>query len=929
MSLRSSKTDNVPGPFLPPGVTSSNSSESAGWVSPGESSEDESILASPFTPEGLLPRKSADSLRRELKISPRALDPSMKQKRLSGVAKILADMDDKPVLANDVANDMIRRQQYSDDEEDMILPPPDYMKRRQPTFDTSTNSSAKSPMVSTSSFYSRSQQDRPVAMSPVLQVGQARTAVGALVALREAANRHPNAISGVVDSYPPMESIDTKPQREASKETKKQQQLLQQPAPRPFSMGVLPPRSDLMTSENPEENETEDENVPYMPVNTPTQRSAVSSALLAEDDDDMYASPSSMQLPADQYPLSEAARKGLETSFCSRASLMGQTRLGSYDFDPIHKSDASQASSKSSLLSLGKVEESDAEGGADYYTKFEDEEQFDGALMARKYRNQQMRKKLLQQQKQEEEEQFFADEDVQEEEEEDYGEGDYDEGEASLENTGGAEMVAFDETNYNVQESDCVDFEEALVRRKTRNQRHEKEAYLVDVVARLRDNLELVGDIEDAASSTLATMGTWFVKTPMNEENLMTGFSAKERDTLLGSIDSILGEMDVAQPEEFILSPSKVPVMATTHDTLAQALYFCRTLIASAIPFSEKNKMVMQLPSDDEFMCASQRLFLWKCLPELHSALGLIEPQSPDTVRGGGTSLFSLPEESGAETPHTSNVSLATSITSAYTPRRRRNSSQPARPQLILQQDGLQLRHTVEVVSSLLQKLSLACLKLKELNSKKGSAAAQTYVRACEEIKQIYLQLLDVKRDDARALAEIFYLESLTPQTAGCNMLLAREVSLDEEEDANMAAKTAQVVALATALAPCHFPEQRQTRRRHRDSAPASGKIKNLVRNKVNLFSPATEDMRSKATNDDDEEIFRGGVPFEFDDLRRQVGSYDRDEDDCDDEQRDGPSLDDYGSRDSAESEWSRRMYQNVSLAASSIRSNAKPEQRE
>lgn len=922
MSLRSSITDNAPGPFLPPGVTSSNSSESTGWVSPGESSEDESFLASPFTPEGLMPRKSADSLRRELKISPRSLEPSMKHKRLSGVAKILADMDNKPVLANDVNNDVIHRQQYSDDEEDMILPPPDYLKRRQPTFDTSAGSSVKSPMVSTSSFYSR-QQDRPVAMSPVLQVGQARTAVGALVALREAANRHPNAVSGAVDSYPPMESVDTKPQREVTKETKKQQQ---QQAPRPFSMGVLPPRSYLLTSENPQENDAEDENVPYMPVNTPTRRSEVANTLLEEEDDDMYASPSSMVLPADQYPLSEAARKGLETSFCSRAGLMGQTRLGSYDFDPIHTSDASQASSKSSLLSPGKVEESDAEGGADYYTKFEDEEEFDAALMARKYRNQQMQKKLLLQQSQQQEEEFYADEGV-EEEDDGYGEGDYDEDEASLENHEEAQMVVFDEANYNVQENDCVDFEEALVRRKTRNQRHEKEAYLVDVVARLRDNLELVGDIEDAASSTLATMGTWFVKTPMNEGNLMTGFSATERDTLLGSIDSILEEMEVAQPEEFILSPSKIPVMATTHDTLAQALYFCRTLIASAIPFSEKNKMVMHLPLDDDLMCGSQRLFLWKCLPELHAALGLIEPQSPDTVRGGGTSLFSLPEESGAETPHTSNVSLATSITSAYTPRRRRHSSQPARPQLILQQDGLQLRHTVEVVSSLLQKLSLACLKLKELNSKKkGSAAAQTYVRACDEIKKIYLQFLDIKRDDARALTEIFYLESLTPQTAGCNMLLAREVSVDEEEDANMAAKTAQVVALATALAPCSFPEQRHTRRRHCDSAPLPGKTKNLVRNKVNLFSPATEDMRSKATVDNEEEFFSGGVPYEFDDLRRQVGSYDRDDED---EQRDGPSLDDYGSRDSAESEWSRRMYQNVSLAASSIRSNAKPDQRE
>ena len=138
-----------------------------------------------------------------------------------------------------------------------------------------------------------------------------------------------------------------------------------------------------------------------------------------------------------------------------------------------------------------------------------------------------------------------------------------------------------------------MDYDDALMRRKALNQRHEKEAYLLDVVARLRDNLELVADIEDA--STLAAMGTWFLKTPMDDENLMTGFKAEQRNVLLNSIDSILQEMDVAEPEEFIVSPSKVSAMAVSHDTLSQALNFCRALLASAIPYAEKSKMVMDL----------------------------------------------------------------------------------------------------------------------------------------------------------------------------------------------------------------------------------------------------------------------------------------------------------------------------------------------
>lgn len=292
----------------------------------------------------------------------------------------------------------------------------------------------------------------------------------------------------------------------------------------------------------------------------------------------------------------------------------------------------------------------------------------------------------------------------------------------------------------------------------------------------------------------------------------------------------------------------------------------------------------------------SYRLFVWKCLPDLHFALGLSTPQSPETIRGGGTSLFSLPEESGAETPHTSNVSLATSITSARTPCRRRAPTQPVRPQLVLQQGGLQLRHTVEIVSSLLQKLTLACFKLSKLNANKeeGSTMPQTYVRACEEMKKIYLQFLDVKKEDAKALSDAFFLESQTPH---CDVVVTREVCIDED-DAKVAAKTAQVVALAAAMRASTFPDQHP---RPRGSSNLNG---------VNLFAHKED------------------VPMEYDDLRRQVGSYDRDEE-ADDELREGPSLDDLGSRDSQESDWSRRMYRNVALAASSLRQQDETERRE
>lgn len=568
LSLRDD--EDAPRPFLPPGVTSSGSSESADWVSPGDSSDDERPLPSPFTPEGLQPRKSADSLRRELKLSPRTLDNTLKGKRLSGVAKILAGIDIDPIMDPDVSNDdsNIHKQQYSDDdsEDDMILPPPDYLQRRQPTFE----SSVMSPMVSTSSFYSRSrsQQDRPVAMSPVLQVGQARTAVGALVALREAANRHPNADAGAAEPFPLMEA-DKLQQKDATRGNKKQ--LVNKQS---LPVTVLPPHTDLVP-EKKDCNETENENVPYMPANTPIQRPVAQLPRTISEDDELYASPSSMQLPANEFmPLSEAARKSMDIGASGRPDVV------SYELESIRKYDGTSFSQGSSLISTGNVIEPDAEGGYDC-----NEEEFDEALLARKFRNQQMRKQMQLQVQQEEEEEEYGDF---------MGVEDEDEYE-QCEDTECCDDVAYDEYKYAVEEGACEDFGAALVRRKSRNQRHEKEAILYDIVTRLRDNMDLVADIENAASATVAAMGSWFVKTPRGQENLMTGFSAERRTTLLASVDSILRELDIAQPEEFMLSPSKVPVMAVTHDTLTQALLFCRSLISSAIPRAEKNQIVMDL----------------------------------------------------------------------------------------------------------------------------------------------------------------------------------------------------------------------------------------------------------------------------------------------------------------------------------------------
>lgn len=324
-----------------------------------------------------------------------------------------------------------------------------------------------------------------------------------------------------------------------------------------------------------------------------------------------------------------------------------------------------------------------------------------------------------------------------------------------------------------------------------------------------------------------------------------------------------------------------------------------------------------------------QPQFVWKCLPELRSALGIVPPESPPTVRGGDTSLFSLPGESGVDTPHTSNVSVATSITSVnpFSPRHR---AQGVRPQLILQQDGLQMRHTIESFTSLLQKISINCRQLKMLKGCKTSCEAtdhapapQTYVKACEEMKQNYLQLLGIPKEDLKALMEAFKLELVSPQSS--LMTLTREVSEDEDERPLIAEVKPQPrlrassdnVSQSLSLAMAAMAAARGSTALLSSSQTNNECRRFNQKSEANLFSPTTQDMRSTNGSGD------GGKPeSRLEDLRRQIGSFDRDEvRGGDDERRDGPPPSDEP-REGSE-EW-KQMYQNVVLAASSIRSGEK-----
>lgn len=143
--------------------------------------------------------------------------------------------------------------------------------------------------------------------------------------------------------------------------------------------------------------------------------------------------------------------------------------------------------------------------------------------------------------------------------------------------------------------------EGALMQRKAKNQRRAKEQLLMGVIQRLQHSLDLVSDVD-----ALHENDRWFVKTPMDREGLLTGFSKGTRSNLLKYVRSVLSEMFVAQPEEFFLSPSQIESISETHDDLHDALVFLEAMLQIAIPLSEQN------PGGR-----------WTCAPEIRNTMGI------------------------------------------------------------------------------------------------------------------------------------------------------------------------------------------------------------------------------------------------------------------------------------------------------------------
>ena len=390
-----------------------------------------------------------------------------------------------------------------------------------------------------------------------------------------------------------------------------------------------------------------------------------------------------------------------------------------------------------------------------------------------------------------------------------------------------------------------------MLQRKANVQRRAHEDLFVAILERLQDNIQLVVDIEAVEDAGIVSSEEWFVKTPLDKEGLLVGFSKESREKIVEHMTNLLHEMEVSPIDEFFLtSPSDIQLHAEPHSDLKNSLLFCRHLVQLAIPESERTGNIIN-----------------KWLFTARDALGILPVyESPVRRRGGDTSVFSLPGDSMAETPMTSNVSITTTITSAVTsplisnvPNVRSNGDQQP-----VQYPGLQLRRTIEIVATILQKISSALSRLLEFKDD-----VQESIRITEDLKRNYLQLSSIDLMDMKALVQSFELDDVPVQ-----------ICSNDTEDVETTGQP--FIRRHTPILPPPPAEGFERLHGYEDREGAAP-------SRDQFYSPSTVDSSGWDGDEEDE--------YEIDDLRRQVGSTAYDECEGARDKPDESEYDDDGKR--------------------------------
>jgi hypothetical protein len=341
-------------------------------------------------------------------------------------------------------------------------------------------------------------------------------------------------------------------------------------------------------------------------------------------------------------------------------------------------------------------------------------------------------------------------------------------------------IVVFDEANPNHSILDSAQFSDRSIQKsKARSQRRKNEDLIISALERLQDNIQLISEVEGLIKLDMGTSGEriaeahqqsmydWFMPTSYDIEGILTGFSDTKRYLILDRIDLFLNEFINARDEK-----SDSSDMA--FQNAQEALNFCKALVQMAIPESEK---------EDSSLQGTEEIGRWQFRSGMCEIIGLHTSKSSGTPQRGECdfSLFSLPEEGNdnCDTPMTSNLSIGastlTTIVKDYdlkqvggmTPRHTFGTSialkQQEQPHLQLQYNGLYLRQAIQLFTTGIQKMTLACNSLSEI--KGNLLTLSSFIDFANQIREAYLQLLSLSQNDLKSIVDAFEFE-LDTETA-------------------------------------------------------------------------------------------------------------------------------------------------------------------
>jgi hypothetical protein len=365
-----------------------------------------------------------------------------------------------------------------------------------------------------------------------------------------------------------------------------------------------------------------------------------------------------------------------------------------------------------------------------------------------------------------------------------------------------------------------------LSRNKARDRRRYMEELICAAIERLRDNLQLVLEVESLDSLTFEKA----LKTSISQEGVLTGFSNGKCQVILQRINLLLSEIENGPPVEdiFLSSPAHVDdcTSCCTHHNLIDALIFCKKIARMAVLKTSLNSTNKK----------------WILLSEVQIALGILKCTPLSQELRGSHSQFEDGEESC--TPMKSNLSMATTLTSTV-------GNGRSIFDLGSTVNGLRLRHTIVMLSKVFQRLSRLLMSL----SANSFARKSSSIYTVKELTRCYFDLLAINSDNVNELLDSFRYAIEYPLNG------------HTEPPLSLSLPSSTVVRLGTTNVAIGsgnvIPHRRQRTSRSN-----------------NRFAPATfnsvESLVSHRTINVNHVVSRK-AHLEDDDLRRRFGSYDKD----------------------------------------------------